>query len=111
MDIVLKSALGAVVIAVLLTIARRGQYLLTGLLVSVPAVSLYTWWWVGREHGVRPLRTAVRAAMWSAIPWVVYLGVVYLLAGRLPLWATLVCGVATYLVVALVFLLVLQSRA
>jgi uncharacterized membrane protein (GlpM family) len=48
--------------------------------------------------------------MWSAIPWVVYLGVVYLLAGRLPLWATLVCGVATYLVVALVFLLVLQSR-
>jgi membrane protein GlpM len=111
MDIVIKSALGGLLIALLLGVARRGQYVVTGLLVSLPAVSLYTWWWVGREQGPQALRTAVRAAMWSAIPWVVYLFVVYLLAGRVPLWLTLLCGVASYLIVIAVFLVLLAARA
>lgn len=111
MDIAIKAVLGGVLIAVLLVLARLGHYLITGLLVSVPAVSLYTWWCVGHDSGPVALRVAVRAAMWSAIPWVIYLGVVYALVGRAPLWAALASGVAAYLVVAAVFLLVMQARA
>jgi membrane protein GlpM len=101
-EILVKSALGGLLIALLLSFARRGNYIVTGLLVSVPAISLYTWWWVGREEG--------RAAMWSAIPWVIYLFVVYLLAGRLPLWMALLCGVVSYLIFAAIFLVVLEAR-
>lgn len=111
MDVAIKSLLGGALIAVMLLFARRGHYLITGLLVSVPAVSLYTWWCVGREQGTQALRVAVRSAMWGAIPWVLYLFVVYLLAGRLPLWLTLVCGVLTYLAIASVFMLVMSARA
>jgi membrane protein GlpM len=111
MDIIAKSLLGAVMIAAMLALARRGNYVVTGLLVSVPAVSLYTWWWVGKEQGTQALRVAVRAAMWSAIPWVMYLGIVYILAGRFPLWLALLCGVLAYLAVASVFLLVYSARA
>jgi uncharacterized membrane protein (GlpM family) len=110
MDIAIKAVLGGALIALLLSLARRGHYLLTGLLVSVPAVSLYTWWWIGQEHGPQALRVAVRAAMWSAIPWVVYLAVVHALTGRFPLWLTLVFGVATYLVIASLFLLVMEAK-
>lgn len=110
MDILIKAVLGGIMIAVLLSLARLGHYVVTGLLVSVPAVSLYTWWWIGREQGTQALRVSVRAAMWSAIPWVIYLGVVYTLASRLPLWLTLVFGVVAYLLVAGVFLFVMQSR-
>lgn len=111
LDILIKSAIGGVVIAVLLTFARLRQYVITGLLVSVPAVSLYTWWWVGKEHGAESLRISVRAAMWSAIPWLTYLSVVYLLTGRVPLWVALVSGVLAWLAVSTVFALVLQARA
>ena len=111
LDIVLKSALGGLLIAVLLLLARLGKYVITGLLVSVPAISLYTWWWIGREHGVQTLRVSVRAAMWSAIPWVLYLAVVHALAGRLPLWLALAAGVAAWLVIAAIFALALQSRS
>lgn len=109
-DILLKSLLGGILIAVLLTLARLRHYIITGLLVSIPAVSLYTWWWIGREHGPDSLRISVRAAMWSAIPWVAYLVVVYLLAGKAPLWLTLALGVLAWLIIAAVFALALQPR-
>jgi membrane protein GlpM len=111
LDIAVKALIGAVIIALLLSLARLRQYVITGLLVSVPAVSLYTWWWVGREHGADTLRISVRAAMWSSIPWVLYLGTVYALAGRVPLWLALVSGVFVWLAVAAVFAYMLQGRA
>ena len=111
LDILLKAVLGGVLIAVLLTLARLRHYVITGLLVSIPAVSLYTWWWIGSEHGADSLRLSVRAAMWSAIPWVAYLAVVYLLAGRAPLWLSLAAGVIAWLIIAAAFALALQGRA
>ncbi len=110
LDILLKAFLGGLLIAGLLSLARRGHYLITGMLVSLPAISLYTWWWLGREDGPDALRSAVQAAIWGAIPWVMYLSVVYLLAGRLPLWLTLLCGVGTYLAIASIFMFVLAPR-
>lgn len=110
MDIVVKAALGGLLIAVLLLVARGREYTISGLLVSVPAVSLYTWWWIGVEHGTAAVREAVRAAMWSAVPWVAYLGAVYLLAGKMPLWAALGLGVLTWLVLAALFAVVLRPN-
>ena len=109
MDILVKALIGGAMIALLLVLARLGQYVTAGLLVSAPALSLYVWWWVGREHGPQALRVSLKAAMWSAIPWVVYLGVVYLLAGRLPLWSALAAGVLAWLAVAFVFALLLRA--
>ena len=43
LDILGKSLLGGLLIAILLTLARLRHYVITGLLVSIPAVSLYTW--------------------------------------------------------------------
>ena len=97
-------------IAVVLMVARGREYTISGLLVSVPAVSLYTWWWINAEHGSGAVKQAVRAAMWSAVPWVAYLGVVYLLAGRLPMWAALALGVLTWLVFAFGFAVVLRPQ-
>ena len=110
LDILLKSLAGALLIAVLLTLARLRHYVITGLLVSIPSVSLYTWWWIGREHGAVSLRTSLRAAMWSAIPWVAYLAVVYLLAGKVPLWLALAAGALAWLIIAAAFAVALQSR-
>lgn len=110
-DIIVRATLGGVLIAALLSLARLRQYVLTGLLVSMPVVSLYTWWWIGHEQGAASLRVAVRAAIFGAIPWAVYLAVVYGLAGRVPLWLALASGWAVWLVIALVFWVVLQGRA
>ncbi len=109
LDIVVKSALGGLLIAVILLVARGRHYVISGLLVSVPAVSLYTWWWINAEHGPSALKQAVRAAMWSAIPWVAYLAVVYVGAGRLPAWLNLAFGVLTWFAVAFVFLVLLRG--
>jgi len=111
LEIATRSALGGVLIAILLSLARLRQYVIVGLLVSMPIISLYTWWWVGSEHGTESLRVAVRAAMFSAIPWVAYLAVVYGLAGRVHLWVALASGWLAWLALALVFWAVLQARA
>jgi len=110
LDILVKALLGGILIGLLLTLARLRHYVITGLLVSVPAVSLYTWWWIGTEHGAESLRVSVRAAMWSAIPWVAYLAVVYLFAGKLPLWLTLALGVLAWLIITAIFAVVLHAR-
>lgn len=107
-DILIKSVLGGIIIAVLLVFARLGKHVITGLLISVPAISLYTWWWVGKNDGPEKLRISLRAAMWSAIPWVIYLAVVYALAGRVPLLVALAAGVVAWLIVVALSALVLQ---
>jgi uncharacterized membrane protein (GlpM family) len=110
-DILIKSALRGLLIAVLLVLARLGKHVITGLLISVPAISLYTWWWVGKSDGPEKLRISLRAAMWSAIPWVIYLAVVYALVGRVPLLLALAAGVVAWLIVVALFAVVLQGRS
>ena len=109
-DIAIKAAIGGLLIAALLTLGRLRQYVVTGLLVSLPFISLYTWWWIGQEHGPASLRISVRAAMWSAIPWVAYLGVVYLLVGRVSLWVALAAGWFVWFILAFFFAIILQAR-
>ena len=110
LDILAKAGLGGILIAVILLFARGRQYVISGLLVSVPAVSLYTWWWINAQAGPAAVKEGVRAAMWSAVPWVAYLGVVYLLAGRVPMWAALGLGVLTWFVLFLVFTTLLRGH-
>ena len=109
-DIIVRSVLGGLLIALVLSLARMKLYVVSGLLVSVPAVSLYTFWWIGHERGAPAMRTAVHAALWSAIPWALYLLVSYLLAARLPIWLALISGVATYLLTNGIVWLLLQGR-
>ncbi len=93
-------------IALLLSLARFRFYFISGLLVSVPTVSLYTFWWISKQQGAEAMRVTLRGAMLGAGPWVLYLLVAYLLAPRVPPWAALFAGVATYLVTnSLVWLL------
>lgn len=98
-------------IALILTLARLRMYLLSGLLVTVPAISLYTFWWIGRAHGAGAMRTAIHAALWGAFPWILYLLVAYLLARRLATWVALLAGVGAYLLSnAVVYVLLLRGR-
>jgi uncharacterized membrane protein (GlpM family) len=96
-DIIIKSILGGLMIALILTLARLRQYVIAGLLVSVPTISLYTFWWIGKDQGAEAMRVAIRAALCGAGPWALYLLVAYLLAPRLPAWAALGAGVVAYL--------------
>jgi uncharacterized membrane protein (GlpM family) len=110
-DIAIKSVLGGIMIALILTMARLRLYLISGLLVTVPAISLYTFWWIGHQHGAAAMRTAIHAALWGAFPWILYLLVAYALARRVPTWTALLCGVAAYLVAnTAVYFLLLRGR-
>lgn len=96
-DILVKSLLGGLMIALILTLARFRQYTLAGLLVSLPAVSLYTFWWIGKEHGPEKMQLAVRAALCGALPWALYLWVAHTLASRTSTSLALLAGMVTYL--------------
>ncbi len=97
-DIIIKSALGGVVIALLLSLGRLKQFTAVGVLITVPTISLYTFWMIGTQYGADKMRQSVYAGIWSAFPWMIYLLVVYLLAGRVPVWKALAGGVLTYLI-------------
>lgn len=110
-DIAIKSILGGLMIALVLSLAKLKQFQLAGLLVSIPTISLYTFWWIGKEYGAGKMRVSIHAALWSALPWALYLLVAYLLAGRYPTWIALAGGVVTYLVTNSALLLLLRYFA
>ncbi len=107
-DIVVKSLLGGMMIALILSLARLRLYVIAGLLVSVPTISLYTFWWISKDQGTDAMRVAIRSAMYGAGPWALYLLVAYLLSPRLPTWAALGAGVAAYLLANLVIWTILR---
>jgi len=109
-DILIKSLLGGLIIALLLSLARLRLFTEVGILITVPTISLYTFWMIGAQFGSAKMRQCVYAGIWSAFPWIAYLIVVYLLAGRMPVWKTLGAGVLVYLVLNSCVWLALRGR-
>jgi uncharacterized membrane protein (GlpM family) len=100
MDLVWKAALGAVVVLVIAALARTPSYYVAGLAPLFPTFALLAHWIVGRARPVADLRETVAFGMFATLPYLGYLGAVYVLAGRWRLPAVLAAALAVWLALA-----------
>lgn len=98
--LLLKCALGAVVVLVIALLARTPNYYIAGLVPLFPTFALIAHYIVGSERSAADLRDTALFGMWAIVPYMVYLVAVYVLCTRLSLAATLGLATLAWLVAA-----------
>lgn len=73
MGLVIKAAIGALVVILIGLLSRTKNYYIAGLIPLFPTFALIAHYIVASERGVEALRTTIVFGMWSIIPYFVYL--------------------------------------
>lgn len=102
----LKSLLGAAAVLAIALLSRSRLFYIAGLVPLFPTFALIAHAIVGTERGMADLRTTALFGLCSLLPYAIYLGVVYWLALRLPLVATLSLATLAWLAAATVLVVV-----
>lgn len=102
MDLIFKAALGAGVVVILAMLAKTRNYYIAGLVPLFPTFALIAHYIVGKGRSVDDLKTTIVFGMWSVIPYLVYLGTLYVMVDRLRLEASLAVAAVAWLMAATV---------
>ncbi|RBH56310.1 hypothetical protein C3F00_016545 [Pseudomonas sp. MWU13-2860] len=100
MDLLLKAALGALVVVLLAALSKTRNYYIAGLVPLFPTFALIAHYIVGKGRSIDDLKTTILFGMWSIIPYFIYLATLYVLVDRLRLETSLALAVLAWLLVA-----------
>ncbi|MDT8905057.1 MULTISPECIES: GlpM family protein [Pseudomonas] len=95
-----KAALGAAVVVILAMLAKTRNYYIAGLVPLFPTFALIAHYIVGKGRSVDDLKTTIVFGMWSVIPYLVYLGTLYVMVDRMRLEASLAVATVAWLMAA-----------
>jgi len=87
MGLLIKAALGALVVVLIGVLAKTKNYYIAGLIPLFPTFALIAHYIVASERGIEALRATIVFGMWSIIPYFLYLLSLWYFTGflRLPL--------------------------
>jgi len=90
MGLLIKAALGALVVVLIGILSKTKNYYIAGLIPLFPTFALIAHYIVATERGIEGLRTTIVFGMWSIIPYFIYLLSLWYFTGflRLPLSLT-----------------------
>lgn len=69
MGLVIKAALGALVVLLIGVLAKTKNYYIAGLIPLFPTFALIAHYIVASERGIEALRATIIFSMWSIIPY------------------------------------------
>lgn len=104
MDVIWKSAIGAIVLAIVLLLSRSHVPYLAGLMLFFPALGLPAFYFIGASEGPERLRSTILAALLSIPLWIIWAVGFYFFSYRFTmeqsaLLSLVVWGVAAALLV------------
>ena len=87
MGLLIKAALGALVVLLIGVLAKTKNYYIAGLIPLFPTFALIAHYIVASERGIEALRATIVFGMWSILPYFIYLLSLWYFTGimRLPL--------------------------
>lgn len=87
MGLLIKAALGALVVVLIGVLVKTKNYYIAGLIPLFPTFALIAHYIVASERGIEALRATIVFGMWSIIPYFLYLLSLWYFTGflRLPL--------------------------
>ncbi|EMM0381514.1 GlpM family protein [Pluralibacter gergoviae] len=96
MALLIKAALGALVVVLIGILAKTRNYYIAGLIPLFPTFALIAHYIVASERGTEALRTTIVFGMWSIIPYFLYLLSLWYFTGFLRLSLALGGAVACW---------------
>lgn len=92
--------MGGITVTLVVLFAEMGRPFLSGLAIVFPAVTVISFYFIGRAAGPESVAMTARSALYtSAVVWVPYILTVIYLAPRVGVNRALLMGVAVFLVV------------
>ena len=110
MDLIFRGLIVGLLAVAAGALARRGEGLAIGLLAQIPIMSLGVLWVAGAV-GREPAQQAAAGLLWSLPVWAGWVLACWILFRftSLPTWACLTVGLATWVVLAAIFLWLVKS--
>ncbi|MGP3592039.1 GlpM family protein [Vagococcus sp. WN89Y] len=93
MGLVIKAAIGALVVVLIGLLAKTKNYYIAGLIPLFPTFALIAHYIVATERGIEALRTTIVFGMWAIIPYFIYLLSLWNFTGVMRVWPALGCAV------------------
>lgn len=93
MGLVIKAAIGALVVVLIGLLAKTKNYYIAGLVPLFPTFAMIAHYIVATERGIDALRATILFGMWAIIPYFVYLLTLYYFTGLMRVWPALGCAV------------------
>lgn len=96
MGLLIKAALGALVVVLIGILSKTKNYYIAGLIPLFPTFALIAHYIVATERGIEALRTTIVFGMWSIIPYFIYLLSLWYFTGFLRLQLALTGAVVCW---------------
>ncbi|MCA7014263.1 GlpM family protein [Dickeya dadantii] len=109
MALLIKAALGALVVVLIGLLAKTRNYYIAGLVPLFPTFALIAHYIVGAERGTEALRATILFGIWAVIPYLVYLISLYYFTGVMRLPSALMLAVVCWSLSAAVLVKVWSS--
>ena len=105
-ELLVKALVGAVMVVVIQLLARTERYYIAGLAPLFPTFALISHYIVGSEKTSDELKSTIVFSMFSLLPYLCYLLVLYFLVDRCRLVVSLLGGTLAWFVAAVGLILV-----
>lgn len=106
MRYLLYFVIGGTVVSATTWLGSFGRSWLAAFVSTFPALTALTFILIYLNSGVAETIPYARHLLYFVVPWVAYVGLFLLTVDRLGFWAALTCSVATFIVVAGLFRLI-----
>lgn len=93
MGLLIKAAIGALVVVAIGLLAKTKNYYIAGLIPLFPTFALIAHYIVATERGIDALRATIVFGMWAIIPYFIYLLSLWYFTGLMRVWPALGCAV------------------
>jgi|GEM_PF-5129888 len=110
MDVIWKSAIGAVVLAGVLLLSRTSVPYLAGLMLFFPALGLPAFYFIGVSEGPERLRGTIIAALLSMPLWGIWALAFYFLSYRFTMEQSALLSLVVWGVAASALVLIMNGR-
>lgn len=111
MRLLIRAAIGAVVVSIITLLSRTRHVAIAGLVPLFPTFTLIAHIIVGTERTTHELRQTIVLGTLSVIPYLGYMGALYLLLDRVRLGWALTLATLTWLWMAALLVLLWQRAA
>ena len=109
LSLFLKSLMGAFVVVLIALLSKSKAFYIAGLVPLFPTFALIAHVIVANDQGASALQKTALFGLWSLIPYLIYLLLVYLLATRMSLTACLSVATLSWVFAAAVLIYAWQS--
>ena len=110
MDVIWKSGLGAVVLAMVLLLSRTSVSYLAGLMLFFPALGLPAFYFIGASEGPERLRSTIVAALLSMPLWIIWALAFYFFSYRFTMEQSALLSLVVWAIAATALMLVMNGR-